>query len=299
LQAIDAGLDEDLSALSALFWQQGIAHRIYEHQGRQVLELKDDTHLTHVRACYRQLCEGSLVPKRQPARRLSGAYPWRQTLRELPIFSIIACIAIAGFPIAANYLGMGRWFSVLTFTAPANVIFSDPWTAMLATLQANEWWRLITPVFLHFSLIHIGFNLAIMYEFGRRLESSIAAGYYLLALLLIAALSNAAQFLAAGHASFGGLSGVVYGLFGALVVLGMRFPNSTELRLQNSFIVMILGFLVLFSSGVTEQFGLNIANTAHWAGFIIGLAFGACVPVRANHTATGTKARGDDAGAGA
>lgn len=285
LHAIEAGLDEDLSALSAMFWQQGIAHRIYERQGRQVLELKDETHLAHVRSCYQKLREGSLVLKLERSKPSTDQHALLRTFRELPIFSVVAGIAIVAFPIALNYLGMGRWFTALSFATPANVIFSDPWAVLLATLQANEWWRLITPAFLHFSLIHIGFNLAIMYEFGRRLEPSIAAIYYLPALLAMAAISNAAQFLVVGHASFGGLSGVVYGLFGALVVLGLRYPQSPELRLRSSFIIMIFAFLVLFSTGVTEQFGLNIANTAHWAGFVVGVAFGACVPVRANRGA--------------
>lgn len=281
MDAFDADLDEDLSALSGLFRQQGIAHRIFERGGRQVLELPDATHLEQVRASYQQLRDGTLklelkrAPQQQSSAQAVLSIAWR-----FPIFFALTLTAICLYPVGPGYLGMGGLMKWLSFTTPANVLFNEPVAQLVATVQAGQLWRLITPVFLHFSLAHIGFNLAMMYEFGRRLEAVLTPGLYLLAILLIAVVSNTAQFLVAGHAFFGGLSGVVYGLFGALVVLGVRFPDVAMLQLKKPFIIMIVLFLVLFSTGITERFGLNIANSAHWGGFAVGLAFGALAPLR-------------------
>lgn len=289
MHAFDTSLDEDLKALSALFWQQNIAHRIYESGGRQVVELADPSHLDYVRDAYQQFRSGQLQLTLTPRATVEGArsrHPLRRIAQTLPIFTTIACIAIILFPVAANYFGMGRWLNSLSFMGQTEFTYRAPLDALSASLRSGQLWRLVTPVFLHFSFVHIGFNLAMMYEFGRRLEASIAPGVLLVGVMVMAIVSNTAQFFAISHASFGGLSGVVYGLFGALVVLGRRFPEAELLRLQDPFIVIMLVFLVAFSTGVTESFGLNIANTAHWSGFAVGVAFGACVSIRRTNQGT-------------
>ena len=281
LHAFDTSLEEDLKALSALFRQQGIGHRIFERQGRQVVEVYDAAHLPHVLRVYEAFRSGDVQLSLEPIPR--GAQkdrPLTQVARELPIFTLVACCAIGLFPVAMNYLGMGDTLTLLSYMPQTEFAYRDPVNAVWLNLQTGELWRLVTPIFLHFSVAHIAFNLAMLYEFGRRLEVSIAPVIYLAAILFIATVSNTAQFLVISHASFGGLSGVVYGLFGALVVLGRRYPESALLRLQDGFILVLLVILVLFSSGITERFGLNIANTAHWGGFFSGLLFGALVPIR-------------------
>jgi membrane associated rhomboid family serine protease len=42
--------------------------------------------------------------------------------------------------------------------------------------------------------------------------------------------------------------------------------------------VTLLAFLVLFSTGITEPFGLMVANAAHWSGLIAGGLVGAVWP---------------------
>jgi GlpG protein len=86
---------------------------------------------------------------------------------------------------------------------------------------------------------------------------------------LIAVSSNVAQFVVSKNPLFGGLSGVAYGLF-AYVAVRSRFDSAPEWRVNPSFSVMVVVTLVLMSSGVTELFGLYIANTAHWVGLALG-----------------------------
>lgn len=62
-----------------------------------------------------------------------------------------------------------------------------PYEAMLGTGQV---WRLITPAFLHFSFVHLAFNLVIFYEFGRRVEAVLGSKRFALMALGIVLVSN-------------------------------------------------------------------------------------------------------------
>lgn len=98
-------------------------------------------------------------------------------------------------------------------------------TEMLALngpdVAAGEWWRLITSGFLHYGLIHVGFNMAILYQLGTMLEP--ALGRTRFAALYAASLLGGAfgALLLDPFAYTAGASGAVYGLMGA-AFLGMR-----------------------------------------------------------------------------
>ena len=69
---------------------------------------------------------------------------------------------------------------------------------------------------------------------------------------------------------FGGLSGMAYGLLGYLLVMARRAPQDLRWQLPKGFSISLLIFLVVFSTGITEPFGLHVANAAHWSGLICG-----------------------------
>lgn len=138
----------------------------------------------------------------------------------------------------------------------------------------NEWpwsqpWRFVTPALLHFSAVHIVFNLVWWVYLGGRFENLYGSTWLVLAWLSCAVISNVAQFIAAGP-FFGGLSGVVYGLFGLAVVLAWQNPRH-PLYLPPGLIAFMLIWLALGYSGLLW---VNIANTAHTAGLLSGLGFG-------------------------
>ncbi|HEV2811138.1 MAG TPA: rhomboid family intramembrane serine protease [Acidimicrobiales bacterium] len=88
-------------------------------------------------------------------------------------------------------------------------------------VAAGEWWRLITSGFLHYGLIHVGFNMVILYQLGTMLEP--ALGRVRFAVLYAAALLGGAfgALLLDPNAFTAGASGAVYGLMGA-AFFGMR-----------------------------------------------------------------------------
>ena len=84
--------------------------------------------------------------------------------------------------------------------------------------------------------------------------------------LLISIGSNVAQFIYAGP-RFGGMSGVVYGLFGYVWIKG-NYDRNFGIRLTDEAVSSMLLWLVLCMTGLLGP----IANAAHVAGLLIGMA---------------------------
>jgi GlpG protein len=136
----------------------------------------------------------------------------------------------------------------------------------------NEWWRLLTPAFLHFSVLHIAFNLLWWWELGGIIER-MQSGWRLLALTLVIALvSNAAQFLSYGS-NFGGLSAVVYGLLGYLWLYPFADPTA-PFRLRGVIVAFMVGWLALGYTGIFNPIFGAISNNGHLSGLLTGAALG-------------------------
>lgn len=138
-----------------------------------------------------------------------------------------------------------------------------------ASIPWQQPWRVITPALLHFSVLHILFNVFWWWYLGGRFERLYGSIWLVVALVVCATISNIAQFMVSGP-YFGGLSGVVYGLFGIAVVMAWQRP-SHPLYLPPGLIGFLLFWLVL---GYTDLLWVNVANTAHTAGLISGLLVG-------------------------
>lgn len=134
--------------------------------------------------------------------------------------------------------------------------------------QQWQFWRWVTHAILHFSVIHIAFNLLWWWQLGGDIEKKLGSGPLVKLFLLSAALSGAGQYWVEG-ANFGGLSGVVYALVGYLWVLGARAPQ-LGLSMPKPVIGFMLVWLIL---GFVQPF-MAIANTAHLAGLLAGVGIG-------------------------
>ena len=140
---------------------------------------------------------------------------------------------------------------------------------MFVEIKQGQLWRLITPIFIHFGALHLLMNGVMLWLFGRLIEHIHGIRAYIMMILIIAVISNTAQYLVSGPL-FGGLSGVLYGLLGLVWAMGKLSP-SYPLQLAPKFTYFIMGWFVLCWSGLLSMAGIHIANTAHTAGLISGL----------------------------
>ncbi|MEX0702181.1 MAG: rhomboid family intramembrane serine protease [Planctomycetales bacterium] len=150
----------------------------------------------------------------------------------------------------------------------------------LEAIRHGQIWRLVTPIFMHFGLLHIVFNMLWMRQLGVAIELRRGSLKFLWFVLLIAAVSNLAQYhvnMATDSRSgpfFGGMSGVVFGLFGYMWMQSKLDPFSGFFMPPNLVFWMIAWFF-LCMTGVVGQ----IANTAHGVGLGVGMLLGVAGPM--------------------
>ncbi len=152
----------------------------------------------------------------------------------------------------------------------APLLISEYITPTLPEILNGQYWRLLTPIFLHFNLFHIVFNMLWVWELGRLIEWR--QGVLLLGTLtlVVSIISNMSQYFVSGPV-FGGMSGVIYGYFGYVWIQSLTNPGF-GVRLNPAIVKLMLGWFLICWSGILEMlFGLSIANTAHTAGLLSGI----------------------------
>lgn len=130
----------------------------------------------------------------------------------------------------------------------------------------SQSWRFITPALLHFSALHIIFNLLWWWQLAGLVEKEQGKMHLLVLFLFSGIAANLAQyFLVSPY--FGGLSGVVYGLVGYCWLFG-KLNKSSQVMLPDAYFLFLLAWLVL---GFIDLLPVNIANYAHLVGLLAGL----------------------------
>ncbi|GEO66292.1 rhomboid family intramembrane serine protease [Levilactobacillus spicheri] len=119
-------------------------------------------------------------------------------------------------------------------------------------IQQGQWWRLVTPVFLHIGFTHILLNMLTLYFVGMQLEAAFGHWRYLVIFLVAGIGGNVASFCFSDSLS-AGASTAIFGLFGAFMMLGESFWQNPTIRSLArtflAFVVMNLAFDV-FTPGI-------------------------------------------------
>ncbi len=268
-QALSVSVEEDLLPLSALLHQRGVLHRIFEEGGRQVIMVEQESQAQQVHALYRAWRAGEVQIELSRQRRTVGPTPVAMQWRQAPVTLGLIVLSICGF-LLVFLSAPEAWVSALTFTP-----FQLRGEEILFQNFNGQYWRLVTPVFLHFGWLHIVFNSLWLWDLGRRMEQVLGHFNMVMLFLVIAAVSNVSQFAFGGAGLFGGMSGVVYGLLGFSWAAPLLQP---EWKIQPSAPIMLfmVGWLVACMAGMVEVLGFGaIANAAHVGGLLCGAFLGA------------------------
>ncbi|MEX9253447.1 rhomboid family intramembrane serine protease GlpG [Pseudenterobacter timonensis] len=181
-------------------------------------------------------------------------FPFIATIREragaVTLLLMAACIIVF---ILMSVVGDQPVMTALAWPYDASVQF--------------ELWRYFTHALMHFSVLHILFNLLWWWYLGGLVEKRLGSGKLIVITVISALLSGYVQHMFSGP-WFGGLSGVVYALMGYVWLRGERDPQS-GIYLQRGLITFAVIWLI---AGWFDLFGMAIANGAHVTGLIVGLA---------------------------
>ena len=173
---------------------------------------------------------------------------------------IFICVAVGIYSmLGANEEVLRPWFISYPETGGSG---------FLPEVRAGEVWRLVTPMFIHFGVLHILFNMMWLYQLGCMIEGRLGTGT--LAALVVAseALSALAQYFISGP-FFGGMSGVVYALAGYVWMRG-KYDRASGVGLDSRSLQWLLIWLVIC---FTPLIG-HVANTSHVVGLAGGVVWG-------------------------
>jgi len=167
-------------------------------------------------------------------------------------------------------------------------------------IALGQYWRFLTPMFLHAGLTHLLVNMYSLYILGKDVEFIFGRFKYCLIYLSAGLLGNVASFALSSSISVGA-SGAIFGLLGALLYLGVVYREVVSAKFTTDIMTMILaniafgfmvpridnnahiggligGFLIAYTLGVVSQRGLNKKQILSFLLFIIlaavGIAFG-------------------------
>ena len=173
---------------------------------------------------------------------------------QFPAISVLILLSSIGF-----LLG--------TYAFSYSVIFS------FNSSGDGHFWRFITPIFLHFGLMHFAFNMFWLVVLGGKIERGAGSMQLFLLVLVIGVLSNIGQYLWSGTDQFGGMSGAIYGLLGYCMVIEFE-KNQDRYGLPPALYLFMIVWLILGFLGMLTLFGFgNVANFAHLGGLISGIIF--------------------------
>jgi rhomboid protease GluP len=130
----------------------------------------------------------------------------------------------------------------------------------------NEWYRLVTAMFLHGGLIHIGFNMMALMQFGPALEELYGSARYLFLYLVTGAFGFLVS-ASLGNYSLGA-SGALLGLVGLMLAVTTKRGGSYMRELRSRLITSVV---ILFILGFS---GMGLDNYAHAAGLASGFGLG-------------------------
>ena len=162
-----------------------------------------------------------------------------------------------------TYVMLGITIAVFLLQLATQFIFGQDLVAALG-LKVNEliiggeFWRLITPMFLHASIIHIGFNMYALFALGPSLESYYGHGRFLTLYLLAGFAGNVVSFLFSGNPSLGA-STAVFGLIGAEAIFLYRNRSilgaMAQRALTNVIFIIVVNLLLGMSSSGIDNWG--------------------------------------------
>jgi len=263
INALSVAVEENLQPLSQYLWAINIAHRISEQAGQQIVWVASDADIEPVRDAYQLYQQGPLPDIEMQQHRVNVPVPQGGLQLALEKLRAVPCVSVM---ILVSFVA-----TILLETAIGHQVFELLRMGTLGFIfESGQLWRLVTPVFLHFDMMHLAFNMVLLWVFGRQLELHQKRGTLLILLLFFAIIPNVAQNLLVGI-RFGGMSGLVYAVLG-YCWLWNRLNPQPVFAFPGAMMGLMVGWLLLGFTDVLTWLGFPpMANIAHLGGLLTGL----------------------------
>jgi len=152
-------------------------------------------------------------------------------------------VVITGFYIIATYAPKITWGGI-PLQYHLLLVNQLPLTdGTFIGVGSGEWWRVFTVVLTHASWLHIGMNMLVLFQLGNIVEHFYGVGRYAFILILSTFFASGLSLILDPETQLSvGASGMIFGLFGAMVVAGKKMPVDYKQVLGYLVINLIIGF---------------------------------------------------------
>ncbi|MEC7367932.1 MAG: rhomboid family intramembrane serine protease [Pseudomonadota bacterium] len=268
--------DLDLQGFSEFLKARNIQHRITLVGVEQVIWVGSHIEQAQLVSFFQQWQHDNRSSGQRPSEQstlISAIGRLRVNAARFPLTIGLLLANLVAFPLglAASNGEHGELFQNMMLVAfeirGDRIYFAD----LAYTLDSGQYWRLLSPMLIHFGWLHLTFNLLWVWEIGRRIEFLHGASMFILLTLFSGLLANLAQYWLTGVSLFGGMSGVLFGFIGYCMVWD-AFSTGRRFGIARSIYIGMLVFLIIGFTGAFDSLGLgNLANGAHVGGLIAGV----------------------------
>lgn len=193
-----------------------------------------------------------------------------KTLRGHSLVQILIYINVIMFTLMVLH-GTVLGYGMRLFLNPPVELLAD-WGAQFWPLALNgEFWRCLSYAYMHGGIIHIGFNMVVLYQIGPLIESEVGWQRFFVIYSATAIVATLAGLIIHPRIVVVGASGALFGIFGFAVSYYHRIGGSLGIQRRNFLFQWILIALVF-------GFVVGADNAAHIGGLIGGAAFGWLIP---------------------
>lgn len=170
-----------------------------------------------------------------------------------------------------SLIGINIFLYLISAIKAGNLVDIDVWTLYEMggkigfAVDAGQYWRLFTCMFLHGSLMHLVFNMYALYILGPQIEVIYGRIQFSIIYLLSGLASSGLSYMLGDYNTISiGASGAIFGLLGAMVVFVLKNKNTVRRgAINNIFFIIILNLFIGFGSR-------NIDNLGHIGGLLFG-----------------------------
>jgi rhomboid protease GluP len=143
-------------------------------------------------------------------------------------------------------------------------------------IASGQWWRFVTPIFIHIGLLHLFFNSYALWIVGPQVEKLYGGARFVVLYVLTGVAGVYGSYSYHPVTISAGASGAIFGLFGVLLVFGIRYRRSIPPFFKRAVGTGVLPVIVInLIIGFTIP---AIDNSAHIGGLLAGAALAAFVP---------------------
>lgn len=181
----------------------------------------------------------------------------------LVVSNVLFFVAAFGY----GFVLTDGWGLATDYYMPVQMVF---YTGMKVNplIVDGEWWRLVSNMWVHLGLMHIGFNVYGLYVLGPLLEKFYGWRRFFVLYVSSGLIASWASY-AFNDIDSGGASGALYGLVGALLVFGWKNRDVLPDRVSRAFTVGMAPWVVL-SVGIGFFDAIPFDNAAHLGGLFSG-----------------------------